>query len=99
MQVYIPITNLSGVQELFITRRISYCKGSSDRYQEYPEPIVISVAVLAEISLRSPRKLVFFIIKKIYLQDQIIQKQINLILKTASLIVMCEVRYARACSN
>ena len=39
----------------------------------------VSVAVLAEILLRSPRKLFIFIIKKIYLQDQSIQKINNLI--------------------
>ena len=35
---------------------------------------VTSVAVVAKLSLRSPRKLFIYIIKKFYLQDQSIQK-------------------------
>ena len=44
-----------------------------------------SVAVLAETSLRSPRKIFIFIIKKKYLLDQSIQKINNVILKKTSL--------------
>ena len=45
-----------------------------------------SVAFLAEISLRSPRKIIVFIIYKKYEQDQSIQKIINLISKKTSLM-------------
>ena len=55
------------------------------------DEIAVSVAVLAELSLRSPRKLFIFIIKKIYLSDQSIQKLINLILKKSPLIAVSDV--------
>ena len=45
-----------------------------------------SVAVLDEISLRSPRKIVNFYYQKIYLQDRSIRKNNNLILNKNSLV-------------
>ena len=45
-----------------------------------------SVAVLAEISLRSPRKLFIFIIKQYIFRIKVSKKQFNLILKEASLV-------------
>ena len=39
--------------------------------------VITSVAVFAEISLSSPRKLFIFTIKKIYLSDQSIKKNMN----------------------
>ena len=45
-----------------------------------------SVTILAEISLRSTRKIFIFYYKKIYLLDQSIQKRKKLILKKTSLL-------------
>ena len=44
--------------------------------------VVISVAVLVETSLTSPRQLFIFTNERSYFQDQSVEKQINLILKT-----------------
>ena len=56
----------------------------------HEQQVVSSVAISAEISLRSPRKLYIFIInEKIYIRakDQSIQKIFNLILTKTSLVV------------
>ena len=53
--------------------------------QNQSVPVHISVAVLAGLSLRSPRKLFFFFIKKYFYRIKVSKKIINLILKKTSL--------------
>ena len=58
-----------------------------DRVQDeliHSRALLPSVAVLAEISLRSPRKLFVFIIKKIIYRIKVSKNIINLILKKTS---------------
>ena len=49
--------------------------------------VVSSASFLAEIVMKSPRKLTIFIIKRIILSDESIQKIFNLILRTGALVV------------
>ena len=76
------LSDISARQATLVSRRrwaspvITSCQQLNSREVCLAPKVQVlnSVAVLAEVSLRSPRKLFFFIIKKIYLQDQSIQK-------------------------
>ena len=70
-----------------------------------PPSVLTSVAVLGEISLRSPRKLFIFIIRKFFFMIKVSKKQFNLILKKASLVLTAQINVnhvrvdSRCCSQ